>query len=115
MKVKIFIKSFEPRMKQVIPCGWGNGYAIIPRKHPLYGYHYDDIHDLFPSLSVHGGLTFAAPVKKVDWPELPPHIKSGWVVGFDTAHYGDNPENWTKEDVLIEAFKLKRQLESYRR
>ena len=115
MKIKIFIKPFEPELKKHITCGWGNGYAIIPRKHPLYRYHYDDIHKLYPKLNVHGGLTFSEPLKKVDWLEIPKHITSGWVVGFDTAHFQDTPERWTEADVLIEAHKLKRQLENYRR
>lgn len=115
MKIKIFIKPFEPSFRKYFSCGWGNGYAIIPRKHPLYGYHYDDIHDLYPKLNVHGGLTFCAPVKKVKWPEIPKHITSGWIVGFDTAHFQDNSKRWTEADVLIETFKLKRKLESYTR
>lgn len=113
MKIKIFIRPMDPYLKHHIKCGWGNGYAIIPRKHALYRYCYDDIHLLHPKLQVNGGLTFSAPVKKIDWPELPKHIKSGWVVGFDTAHFNDTPEKWPEEEVLKETKRLKMQLESY--
>jgi len=44
------------------------GYVTVPKKHHFYGLHYDK-----PSVSVHGGLTYADKGK----------------FGFDCAHAGD--------------------------
>lgn len=54
---------------------WFNGYVEIPKGHKLYNVHYEDLY----SLEVHGGLTFSRMVDDKYW------------LGFDTAHYGDNP------------------------
>ena len=94
-----------------IYCGWGNGYVLIPKGHPAWGKHYDDI-----DVDVHEGLTFAQDVT----PKLMEHF-SGlsdedmgmWCVGFDTAHYGDNIENWPKRMVEAETEYLKNQLMNY--
>uniref|UniRef100_A0A6M3M5A3 Uncharacterized protein n=1 Tax=viral metagenome TaxID=1070528 RepID=A0A6M3M5A3_9ZZZZ len=93
--------------------GWGNGYVVIPKGHKLHGKSYDEIHNLIPSLRVNGGLTFSKDANNLDWDELPENSKDGWVVGFDTAHYGDTFERWSKENVIAEAEKLKKQLEKY--
>jgi hypothetical protein len=88
--------------------GWGNGYVIIPEDHPMYGVHYDEI-----PVDVHGGLTFSESVKDMDienWPQIE-GIKGGWVVGFDTCHYGDTESRWTKERVQKETDRLGKQLE----
>ena len=88
------------------PHGWGNGYVIIPKGHPLHGKHYDDI-----DVEVHGGLTFSESAKELDWPEITENDKEGWVVGFDTAHYSDSLSNWPKEAVQKETRRLAKQLE----
>lgn len=63
-----------------VPAGWGNGYIGLPKDHPWYGKHYDDI-----DVDVHGGLTYSEDHK-------PKHEPDGlWWIGFDTGHYQDGP------------------------
>jgi hypothetical protein len=92
--------------------GWGNGYAVIPEGHPLYGKHYDEINDY---VSCNGGLTYSSDYKSMDkWVEkgwLLPEDEGGWIVGFDTAHYMDTLEKWPKEAVEKHAQELAEQLE----
>ena len=78
--------------------GWGNGYVRLPKGHPCYGMGYEQI-----DVDVNGGLTYAA--------EETYKKKKYWVVGFDTAHYGDTPEKWSQETVEAETIRLKEQLE----
>lgn len=88
--------------------GWGNGYVIIPKGHPLHGVDYEKI-----EVDVHYGLTFSSYVAELDWDELkniPEKYKDGWIVGFDTCHYQDTLEYWTKELVQGEANALCRNL-----
>lgn len=80
-----------------IPHGWGNGYVTIPEWHPFYGKNYVDI-----PVGAHGGLTFSAPAKDLDWQEIPKNAKNSWIIGFDTCHWGDTLENWPKERVVEE-------------
>ena len=56
-----------------IPCG----YVGLPRDHPDFEKHYDDIHDI----EVHGGLTFAN-----YWEDQNDLL---WYVGFDCGHAQD--------------------------
>lgn len=85
--------------------GWGCGYAIIPKGHPMHGKHYNDI-----PVDVHGGLTFGSYAKDLDWPELSDEDTLGWVVGFDTAYLNDTIHGWPKEAVEFEARNLAEQL-----
>lgn len=102
--------------------GWGNGYVIIPEDHPMHGKHYDDI-----DVDVHGGLTFDGLVDMngmiicdtfsgdksvMHWDEVTKEDAGGWIVGFDTAHYGDSISRWPQEAVQKEADDLKEQLEA---
>jgi hypothetical protein len=73
--------------------GWGNGYVDLPKTHPMYGVQYDDI-----NVDVHGGLTYSEEVNGM------------WRVGFDTAHAGDNYNNWNKQKVYKETKYLAEQL-----
>ena len=84
--------------------GWGQGYAIIPPKHPCYG--------IIPDVEVHGGLTFSEYAKNLDWPEISAEDKDGYIIGFDTLHAWDTPERWPKERVEAEAKYLAEQLEN---
>jgi hypothetical protein len=67
--------------------GWGNGYVAIPEGHPWFGKDYDSIEQV----EINGGLTFSD------------MINGMWVIGFDTAHYGDTMTRWPKEAVEQEA------------
>ena len=76
--------------------GWGNGYVNIPKGHPWYGKHYDNIRCGY----IHGGLTYSEQEGEF------------WVIGFDTAHIGDTPERWPKYKVYEEAMKLKKKADA---
>lgn len=102
MKLKTFVK--ENTWLNFTDHGWGNGYVIIPKGHKYYGVDYDNI-----PVNVHGGLTFSDYANTLDWSEI--KDKEGWVVGFDTAHYGDNSINRPRSWVVRETNKLRKQLE----
>lgn len=88
--------------------GWGNGYVLIPIGHKLHGKHYDDI-----NVSVHGGLTYSELITE----EIIKHFGldvediGKWAIGFDTVHYGDSLDVWTKEKVEEETDNLLKQLQ----
>lgn len=82
--------------------GWGCGYVILPIEHPCYNMDYNTIHQHF-DIDVHGGLTYAE--------ETIADGVSYWVVGFDTAHCGDDLTTWSKDAVEAETIRLKEQLE----
>lgn len=91
--------------------GWGNGYVLLPYNHPFYGVHYDDI-----SVSIHGGLTFSEYFDVERFSEWIGNreilgdvtrdnfekFSNYWMIGFDTAHSGDDLESCSREFVLSE-------------
>lgn len=115
--------------------GCANGYVAIPPGHPCYRQRYTA--PIFDSINVHGGITLSEPVcyesesfmskrqinpkyigtrsalfdgakyitDKKDVPD------DWWILGFDTCHYCDNLANWTREDVIAETMRLKKQLD----
>ena len=86
--------------------GWGNGYVVLPKGHKYHGVDYSDI-----DVDVHCGLTFSESVDNFDSDEIQPEDEGGWVIGFDTAHYGDNLQKWpNRESVIQEAIRLRDQL-----
>ena len=93
------VKGFEfksVKLNQRLANGWGNGYVAVPPSHPLWGVDYNNVDDI----DVHGGLTYSefgdGKYAPRDW----------WVLGFDTAHFGDNIEKWSKEAVEAETKRL---------
>jgi hypothetical protein len=112
--MKIFVRNTWSK-EMFFDRGWGNGYVVIPETHELHGKTYYEIHDLIPELSVNGGLTFSDFRDDLSWKEIPENTKKGWVVGFDTAHYGDTLARWSKENVIKETFRLRRQLLNYKK
>lgn len=96
-----------------LETGWGNGYVLIPEGHVLHGKHYDDI-----DVSVHGGLTLSSLITKElieHWEKknivgLKTEYIGMWMVGFDTAHFRDNPETANQEYVEKETEELKAEL-----
>jgi hypothetical protein len=82
--------------------GYANGYVGVPKEHPWYGKHYDEIESSY-DISVHGGLTFAGKLKE--------DSEDYWYVGFDTAHYRDNSHNCDKTYCENEVQSLKEQAE----
>mgnify|MGYP000999266306 CR=1 FL=1 len=78
-----------------------NGYVVILPDHRRYGECYEDI-----PVKVHGGLTFGKPAK--DWiiTKIKESYPTGFVYGFDTAHYMDEYEDWGVENVTKEVKNL---------
>lgn len=123
MKLKTEVKEntwtrramvINPGITSIMPdlsrnAGWGNGYVGLPKEHPCYGMGYDDIHEQY-DIDVHGGLTFSEQLEEGD--EYLPTLGGLWVVGFDTAHYTDNPKSWPKSKVQAETDRLREQLEA---
>lgn len=104
MFVKCMAKSFGDGSHY--ERGWGNGYVAIPKGCNMYGIEYDEI-----DVHVHGGLTYSDETTLLD-PSMPVGSKPTeyWVIGFDTAHYNDTINNWTKEAVIKEAESLLEQV-----
>lgn len=88
--------------------GWGNGYVVIPKGHPLYGKDYMDY-----DLDIHGGVTFASFGKDFNWDGIELR-DDDWVIGFDTNHSYDTKESWTKSNVISETKRLAKLVERYR-
>ena len=82
---------------ELIQRGWGNGYVAVSPTHPAYKISYDD---LWKTISIHGVLTYSEFGDNENAP------RNWWVFGFDTAHFGDNIEKWSKEAVEAETKKL---------
>jgi hypothetical protein len=76
--------------------GWGNGYVSLPKTHKHYGKSYNDLMSELPNLNVE--LTYGNQEDEY------------WVIGFDSAHYGMNQQNWNKQRVLNETIELERLL-----
>jgi len=108
--MKTFVKR-SPLTGMPMPIGWGNGYVIIPKGHPLHGKDYEDI-----DINVHGGLTFSESAETLldEWDEISPEDREGWVVGFDTAHYGDDDTTWDYSAVVAETERLCDQIMNYK-
>ena len=94
--------------------GWGNGYVGVPPNHKWYGVNYHSEYIGFKPfgfeticmndlVDVHGSITYSAYHK-------PNYDADGlWWVGFDTVHFDDNLQNWSKEAVEAETKRLYQQ------
>jgi hypothetical protein len=97
----IIITPIGPEFLTLIDRGLANGYVAVPKSHPWFGVDYDHI-----GCNVHGGLTFGRPCNMFD--------NEYWMIGFDTAHYDDNQQNWPIFKVFDEAMELwKQSMEAY--
>ena len=78
------------------------GYVGVPESHPAYNIHYNNLEHI----DVHGGLTFSGGDAKY------PIETNGkmWWLGFDYAHYGDNPNIQNTKYVMSECENLAEQL-----
>lgn len=97
-----------------VPRGWGNGYVVLDKGHPMYGKDDDEINK---HVSIHGGITCTVKVIEAmlhpeRWPQLTKHDLDKWVVGFDTSHSGDTLKKWPNYRVLNETEWLYNQLAS---
>ena len=77
-----------------IERGFGNGYVCLPKWHPYFKVHYDNI-----PVNVHGGLTFS---------HYDEH-ENMWVIGFDTSHAGDSLTNCSFEYIKEQCIFLQKQ------
>lgn len=128
-------KERNDRKLPFLTAGYANGYVAIPPEHPCYRKRYTD--KVFDRISVHGGISLSEPVcyeeetfmsKRQIKPEyvgtrsyLFEHAEyitenkdvpdDWWILGFDTCHCCDNLASWTRENVVTETMKLKKQLE----
>mgnify|MGYP000924493825 CR=1 FL=1 len=111
--MRSFIKEITwiERNDKYMNFGWGNGYVVIPKGHPLYGIDYDDI-----DLDVHYGITYSNYASKENWEEVTQEERDNdcWIIGFDTIHLGDTLEKWPKEKVQEEADYLLEQVKIYK-
>ena len=100
-KTNFFVKE-AIRSKYPFDRGWGNGYVVLNKKNPLHGKQYDEI-----DLDVNGGLTFSSSISDIqEWPESKGYDMDSWVLGFDTANFGDTLANFSKNAVIAETKKL---------
>lgn len=106
--MKTFVRENTWLKAPGMDVGWGNGYVILPKGHKYHGVGYDSV-----PVEVHGGLTFGQEVTEDSlegWEQLTKEDVGGWMIGFDTAHYGDTSAKWTKEQVQAETNRLLDQL-----
>lgn len=117
IKHKILPFVLESSLDHYLQKGWGNGYIAISSNHPCYCLSNGEIYRMFPSIEVHGGITYNGYLQKMFWQRINPKYKIPnnpklWILGFDTAHYNSTKEDWPDEkSVLSEAIKFKKQLE----
>lgn len=85
--------------KSFFDIGWGNGYVSLPKDHIWYGINFNKLNNLlnFNDFYIRHEITYS---------EYSDETKNYWVIGFDTAHYGDNSINCSKKNVEIETIKL---------
>ena len=97
--------------------GWGNGYLVFDRSHPLYGQDYDGI-NMSRYMSSHGGWTYSQiagdhfsknDIKLIAIENEELQINSDdWIIGFDTAHGGDDLKTCSKDYVINHTKELKK-------
>ena len=108
--LKGFIRASNMTQTSYFTFGWGCGYILLPEDHPFYKVDYDEI-----PITVHGGLTFGCIVSdrmQKNW-KLKKEDIGKYCIGFDALHHGDNLENWSREKVLIETYRLRHKIEKY--
>lgn len=121
MKLGLYTLIIESRFNKIpqlmFDFGYGNGYVLIPKGHPFYGKHYDEIDSTNEwKIYVHGGLTYSEYFNSDDFLEWIKDrefcgdvnlenykdLNGYWIIGFDTNHYNDNKQNCSKEYVIGE-------------
>lgn len=103
-QMDLFILEGE-KIQRNLNLGWGNGYVILDKNHPWYRIGYKEI-----PVEVHGGLAYGAVIDKGmihAWKEdLSEEDEGKYLIGFNTAHYGDNQDNCNREYVEEQAVEL---------
>ena len=100
---EVIERNIKPGWEELLPNGWGCGYAIIPPKHPLYG-------KAIPYVA-HKEISYNQLAE--NWPEIREDERNCYIVGFHCFYPGDTAENCPKEYVEEEARKLALFLEQY--
>ena len=78
-----------------------NGYVAIPKGHPLYGVHYDDI-----NIKAHEGLTYSENYLR----DIIKPKDRLWVLGFDTANSTDTVDTRSQAYVELETRALAKRI-----
>ena len=97
--------------------GWGNGYLVFDRTHPLYGKHYDEI-NMSRHMQAHGDWTYSQlagnhflkndiKIIAIENEELQIEADD-WIIGFDTSHTGDDLDSCPKSFVVNHTKALKK-------
>lgn len=110
--------------------GTHNGYVAVPPGNKYHGRSIEDMEDF----EVHGGITLSEPatyLDKMNGMEIKKEYVSKrnellekaefitdnteisddwWIFGFDTAHWGDNKDNWDKQAVIKETLSMMEKL-----
>lgn len=123
-----FVNSFRNSQlnARFANVGAANGYVAVPKGHPLYGKDVDDVEEL--GITAHGGITYAKPLTQALLDAVAksdsdcPDARFGfanespktdyWVIGFDTCHGYETPEDYPLEWVVNETKLLQKQVES---
>ena len=95
-----------------------NGYVAVTSRYSCYWKHYNDIYN---EIDIHGWLTFSQSLSecKEEFPHVyEEYLKQPWthdndavrIFGFDTAHWWDNPVDWSKDAVERETAYLQKQM-----
>lgn len=91
-KTSVRLPGLSSLSNSLLECGWGNAYVAIPYNDMIPDeLHYDQIaepEDQEWTFGQRMDLTFNG------------EKKNYFVLGFDTAHYGQNKENWPESRVV---------------
>ncbi len=94
-RVNLLINGFYCQIERHRMHGSLNGYVGVPPGHPVYGIRFEDLYKEYPTIDVHGGLTFSQHAREESLlgylPNVPYETGPGltWWIGFDCAHYMD--------------------------
>jgi len=78
--------GFDCTIRRSWGLGMWCGYVGVPPGHPAYGLDYQAVHDRWPDLEVHGGLTYRAAEADAGFLS---EQRDVWWFGFDCAHAWD--------------------------
>lgn len=86
------------------------GYIEIEKSSPFFGINYNEIHEMFEALDVHGGLTYSEDYIDLEKKE---EFSDRWFIGFDCNHYQDMINPKSESYVFEEIKRLSEQICEY--
>lgn len=116
--MKAYMRKIDPVLRSVTNGGWGNGYVLIGQDHLLHGADSAEIDDALPPEIPHKGVTFTCILTKNFFNDLKSgvHMVIGdglskedlgkYIIGFDTAHFGDGEVFKDRKAVAAETKKF---------